>query len=81
VRGLRDEWGLEAAVGAQTQTLAHGFTHFTLSLHVFECRWRAGRLQRGGPPAKWVRPADLAAYPMGKTDRQIADWVQREARE
>ena len=75
-RGLRDTWGLDAAVGAQTQTLAHGFTHFTLSLHVFECEWRASRARHGAPPAKWVWPAELSDFPMGKTDRQIAEWVQ-----
>ncbi len=74
-RGLREQWGLEAVVGAQTQTLAHGFTHFTLSLHVFECKWRAGRLRQGAA-GKWVRAAELGGYPMGKTDRQIAEWVQ-----
>jgi A/G-specific adenine glycosylase len=77
--GLRQEVGLEAAVGEQTQTLHHGFTHFTLSLHVFECRWRAGRLRPGGAPSKWVRVEELGGFPMGKTDRQIAEWVQGEA--
>jgi A/G-specific adenine glycosylase len=75
-RGLRDEWGLEAPVGAQTQTLAHGFTHFTLSLHVFECRWHAGPARSARAPSKWVRATELGAYPMGKMDRQIAEWVQ-----
>jgi A/G-specific adenine glycosylase len=77
VRGLRDEWGLAAAVGAQTQTLAHGFTHFTLSLHVFDCRWRAGKLPRGAATSKWVRAGELEDFPMGKMDRAIAEWVQR----
>ena len=71
-RALRAEWGLEARVGAQTQLLYHGFTHFKLTLHVYECHWRAGRLKRGASPRRWVRLAELEAYPMGKTDRQIA---------
>ncbi|MEP7358691.1 MAG: NUDIX domain-containing protein, partial [Anaerolineales bacterium] len=73
-RGLREVWGLEAAVGAQTQTLEHGFTHFTLTLNVFECQWRAGRLRRGAR-GKWVRAEELAEFPMGKTDRAVAEWV------
>jgi A/G-specific adenine glycosylase len=75
-RGLQDEWGLAAAVGERTQTLAHGFTHFTLSLHVFECRWRAGPARPARAPSKWVRAAELRGFPMGKTDRQIAEWVE-----
>ena len=72
-RALRDDWGLAVSVGPQLQTLFHGFTHFKLTLHVFECRWRAGRVKRGASPRRWVRPADLEAYPMGKTDRKIAE--------
>jgi A/G-specific adenine glycosylase len=69
---LRDDWGLDVSVGSQVQTLFHGFTHFKLTLHVFECRWRAGRLRRSAGSRRWVRLAELDDYPMGKTDRQIA---------
>jgi A/G-specific adenine glycosylase len=72
-RALRDDWGLTVSVGPQVQTFFHGFTHFKLTLHVFECRWRAGRAKRGAGPRRWVRLADLEAYPMGKTDRKIAE--------
>ena len=73
---LGQDWGLEVTVGSQVRTLRHGFTHFKLTLYVFECRWRAGRLKRGTSPRRWVRPAELDAYPMGKTDRQIADGLK-----
>ena len=71
-QALRDDWGLEVNVGSQVQILFHGFTHFKLTLHVFECRWRAGRVKRGAGPRRWVRPVDLDSFPMGKTDRKIA---------
>jgi len=71
-QALRDGWGLQVSVGAQVQTLFHGFTHFKLVLHVFDCDWRAGRVKPGPGPRRWVRLADLDSYPMGKTDRQIA---------
>jgi A/G-specific adenine glycosylase len=77
-RALRDDWGLAVSVGEQVQTLFHGFTHFKLTLHVFECRWRAGRVKRGASPRRWVRLADLEAYPMGKTDRKIAEALKVE---
>jgi A/G-specific adenine glycosylase len=71
-RALRADWGIDVTLGPQVQTLHHGFTHFKLTLHLFECRWRAGRLKRGAGPRRWVRLDDLDSYPMGKTDRQIA---------
>jgi A/G-specific adenine glycosylase len=69
---LREGWGIEVNVGAQVQILFHGFTHFKLILHVFDCDWLAGRVKPGAGPRRWVRLADLDSYPMGKTDRQIA---------
>jgi A/G-specific adenine glycosylase len=71
-QALLQSWGIEAQVGAAVQTLSHGFTHFKLTLHVFDCEWQAGRVRPGSGPRRWVRPADLDSYPMGKTDRQIA---------
>ena len=76
-RALRADWGLEVSVGARTHILHHGFTHFKLTLHVYECHWRAGRLKRGANPRRWARPTELEAYPMGKTDRQIAQALLR----
>ncbi len=71
-QALRDGWGIQVSVGAQVQTLFHGFTHFKLMLHVFDCHWLAGRVKPGAGPRRWVRLVDLDSYPMGKTDRQIA---------
>lgn len=75
-RELREELGIEVAVGAQTQTLRHAYTHFKITLHVFECQWRRGKARALEVAAfKWVRPGELAKYAMGKTDRQIAEWI------
>jgi A/G-specific adenine glycosylase len=81
-RVVRDEFGMTISVGPQTQMLTHAFTHFRLTLHVFDCEWRSGRLRRApgagndaapsGASARWVRAGELGRYPMGKTDRQIA---------
>ena len=73
---LRAEWGIDVALGPRVQTLYHGFTHFKLILHVFECEWCSGRIKRGPTPRRWMRLAELGHYPMGKTDRQIAEALQ-----
>jgi A/G-specific adenine glycosylase len=75
-KGLRAEWGLSVRAGKQAQSLEHGFTHFRQRLHVFDCRWQAGRLRRAAQPRRWVRPSALGEYPMGKMDRAIARRVQ-----
>jgi A/G-specific adenine glycosylase len=71
-RALRAEWGLTARVGPETQTIEHGFTHFTLTVRVFACEWQAGALRRGPSARRWVKLTALDEYPMGKVDRAIA---------
>ena len=77
-RIVRGEWGLEVKVGVRRQTLAHAFTHFRITQHVFECEWQNGTVKRDSA-IKWVRPSELKNYPMGKTDRQVAKGLIREA--
>ncbi len=72
---LRDEYGLTVALGPAGPTLRHTFTHFRLRLHMVAGAWQAGRLRAGATPRRWVAVSALGDYPMGKTDRQIADWL------
>jgi A/G-specific adenine glycosylase len=74
-RGLRARLGLSVRVGPLAHALAHAFTHFRLTLRVYDCAWTGGALPRparGRPLRRWVRPAELGDYPMGKVDRAIA---------
>ena len=72
-REIREELGMRIEVSQQRLTLRHAFTHFKITLHVFEAEWVGG-----GPRAlevaafKWVRTSQLVDYAMGKTDRAIA---------
>lgn len=72
-REIREELDVRVEVGTPAGVYRHAYTHFRLTLHAFFCR-----LPSGEPRAlevadlRWVSPAELAAYPMGKVDRQIA---------
>jgi A/G-specific adenine glycosylase len=72
---IRAELGIRISAGAPAQHLTHAFTHQRWTLNVFDCRWLGGALKRGAA-ARWVRPADLGRYPMGKPDRQISRRLQ-----
>jgi A/G-specific adenine glycosylase len=51
----------------------HAYTHFKVTVQVFRAEARKiGRKH----PGKWVDPADLKDYPMGKVDRRIAAMVR-----
>ena len=72
-REIQEELGAAVAVGEAFGIYHHGYTHFKVSLHAFFCS-----LVDGEPRALhaseiiWAEPEALAAYPMGKIDRQIA---------
>lgn len=78
-REIDEELGATIEVGQPYGVYQHGYTHFKVTLHAFCCR-----LVRGEPQAlhaselRWVGPGELASFPMGKIDRQIASRVQKD---
>lgn len=54
----------------------HAYTHFKVTVHVFDC---TARLTPKGSPFKWVKLNELEDYPMGKVDRQIANQIKKTA--
>ena len=72
-REICEELNVDIEVGAPVGVYQHAFTHFKVTLHAFECL-----LIKGTPQAnehndlRWVKPAELGNFPMGKIDRQIA---------
>jgi A/G-specific adenine glycosylase len=72
-REIHEELGAEISVGEPLGVYRHAYTHFRVTLYAFRCT-----LVRGEPvpiqasAVTWVSPFELADYPMGKIDRQIA---------
>ncbi len=81
-REIDEELGVEIEVGPELGVYRHAFTHFRITLHAFRCRLLAGqpRLIQAAD-LRWVAPADLETYPMGKVDRQIAKKLLLEAKD
>lgn len=79
-REIREELGVEIAIGAPFGVYKHAYTHFKITLHAFLC---ALNDQAEPQPLEsdglvWARLAELGGYPMGKVDRQIANRLMRE---
>ena len=71
-RELREELGIEVAVDDLFCVVRHAFTHFSITLHTFNCRYVSGEPQTLGVQAfVWVQPHQLDAYAFGKADRQV----------
>ena len=71
VRELHEELGIETATSclAPIAFASHGYETFHLLMPVFACRkWNGVPRPREGQTLKWVRPAELARYPMPPAD-------------
>jgi A/G-specific adenine glycosylase len=79
-REIREELGVEVAVGALIGTYKHAYTHFRVTLHAYYCQL-PGEMQPQSIQVKdirWVEVNRLADYPMGKIDRSIASQLTEE---
>lgn len=76
-REIREELGIDIAVGPCLLTTRHAYTHFRITLSAFLCR-----LLEGEPAAldcadwRWVTVEGLEALPMSVVDRRIADLLR-----
>jgi len=74
--------GLRAQVGPELTTVRYAITRFRMTLVALEAIQQAGRITPGVyPSATWVRPGDLADYPVSTAQRRLAEEVARTARQ
>ncbi len=72
-REIREELAAEIEVGDELGVFEHAYTHFRVTLHAFFCRLSAGEpTALEASQIRWVTVPELAAFPMGKIDRQIS---------
>jgi A/G-specific adenine glycosylase len=72
-RLLRELTGLEADLGDELLTLKHGVTRFRITLVCFEAAHRRGAFRPGFYlRGEWVRPEQLASYPVSAPQRRLA---------
>lgn len=80
-REIGEELGAQLRVEAPFGVYQHAYTHFKVTLHAFLCHL-ADSSPEPQPLAaselRWVPPAQLGDFPMGKIDRQIANRLLRE---
>ena len=78
-RELHEELGIDVDVGERTHAVAHAYSHFRITLHVFRCRIRAGE-PASRRPLRWVLPSELAGLAFPRATRRVLDaWMRGEA--
>ncbi len=73
-RELREELGIEVAVGEHFITVRHAFSHFTMDLHVYWARVTKGRPRPlDCADCRWVQASHLAAFAFGRADQKVIE--------
>lgn len=82
VREIREEVGLDVAVEEPLAQVRHVYSHLRVRLHVFRCRFVAGRVRRNGPiDHRWARVADLERLAFPAANRRFIPLLQPRAGE
>jgi 8-oxo-dGTP diphosphatase len=74
IRELAEELGIDVAASclAPFTFASHAYPEFHLLMPLYVCRkWSGIPLPREGQQLKWVRPAQLADYPMPPADKPL----------
>jgi A/G-specific adenine glycosylase len=79
-REILEELGIEVSIGEHLITLDHAYTHFKVTLQVYNCRHLRGEPQAiECEEVRWVQLADLCQYPFPKANRRIIEALQLQA--
>jgi A/G-specific adenine glycosylase len=71
-REIKEELGIDVEVGLRRMVIAHGYSHYAVRLHVFECRYRMGRPRAiGCQQFRWVKAAELGKLAFPAANKRI----------
>lgn len=81
-RLLPELTGVRGEIKGELMTLRHGVTRFRITLVGFEARFRGGTFRPGPYQAgRWLRPDELAAFPVSVPQRRLARLLVLPARQ
>ena len=79
-RELREELGIEVAVGELVESLTHAYPEKTVHLRFYRCRWTQHEPQTLGCSAfEWVTAAELKDYAFPAADARLLDKLRNDA--
>lgn len=79
-REIKEELGIEIEVGSKLITIDHAYTHFKVTLNVFNCKHLSGEPQPiECDEVKWVTLAEISDYPFPKANTQIIEALKAQA--
>ncbi len=80
-REVREELGIEVAVGTEFASVNHAYSHFKITMHAFHCRWMRGRPRAIQSTAwRWIAPNDLDRYAFPQANRRVIEALNQAPR-
>ena len=77
-REVFEETGVRVSVGDPLTTVAHSYSHFDVTLRVFDCRAIGGRARPiGCDEVRWIRPGALGRLPFPAANVRIIEAILR----
>lgn len=79
VRELREELGIEVAVGELVESVTHAYPGKTVHLKFFLCEWQKNEPQAlGCSDCKWVKAEELKNHDFPEADARLLRRLQNE---
>jgi A/G-specific adenine glycosylase len=77
-REIREELGIEIAVGPELMVLDHAYTHFKVTLHVHHCRYVSGVPQLiECDEVRWVSLVEIDRFPFPRANGRIIEALRQ----
>ncbi len=76
-REIEEEVGVKVRVGRKLTVVEHAYSHFRVTLHVFECQYVSGDARPlACQKVRWVRPHALTRYPFPAANKAVIEGLQ-----
>jgi A/G-specific adenine glycosylase len=72
IDNVRGQTGVLIEPGECLRTLKHGVTRFRITLDCYAARYVSGAPNGRADDVKWLRPSELADYPLNTTGRELS---------
>jgi A/G-specific adenine glycosylase len=78
-REIQEELDVDVDVGKRRMVIRHGYSHYNVRLHVFDCTYLSGRPRTiGCQKFRWARPAELGRLAFPAANQRIISSLQEE---
>lgn len=79
IRGVKDTVDIDIEILDRFRTVKHAFTHFSITLHTFQCRYKKFKARSlSCDNFAWVPLSELNTYAFSRTSRKLIDFLQQD---